>query len=379
MQEKIVKTQGELSQAWDKRECPGVKVCKQCNLNFDITDKDLEFYDKISPKFNGEKFQIPTPSLCPDCRQQRRLTFRNEKSLYRRKCDATWKDIISIYSSDKKFKIYNQKYWWSDKWDAMDYGREFDFNRWFFEQFSELLKDVPDYPLFQVNLENSNYCNILANSKNCYLVFASSKLENCMYWVSIERCKSVLDCIMVKDSQNCYESFMLNNCFNLFYSKKCNNCSNSYFLNECDNCNNCLFCSDIKNKDYYIWNKKVTKNEFEIKKKEILNLDRKEFELLKIKFYEWFNKIPKCFANIVNWVSVSWDNIVNCTNLENGFDCFEVEKCKNLIFCIFWVSNCYDCNYSWHNIDFCYKIKGPPFFSHHDVNNRERRYNSNYY
>jgi hypothetical protein len=40
MQEKIVQT----------------KVCKQCNLSFNITDKDLEFYDKFSPKFNDEKF-----------------------------------------------------------------------------------------------------------------------------------------------------------------------------------------------------------------------------------------------------------------------------------------------------------------------------------
>jgi hypothetical protein len=28
------------------------KICKQCGINFDITDKDKEFYDKISPKFN---------------------------------------------------------------------------------------------------------------------------------------------------------------------------------------------------------------------------------------------------------------------------------------------------------------------------------------
>jgi hypothetical protein len=36
MQEKVVET----------------KICKKCNTKFDITDKDLEFYKKISPKFN---------------------------------------------------------------------------------------------------------------------------------------------------------------------------------------------------------------------------------------------------------------------------------------------------------------------------------------
>jgi hypothetical protein len=65
------------------------KVCNHCNTKFDITDKDLEFYEKISPIFNDKKYSIPTPTLCPDCRQQRRLTFRNERKLYKRKCDAT--------------------------------------------------------------------------------------------------------------------------------------------------------------------------------------------------------------------------------------------------------------------------------------------------
>jgi hypothetical protein len=36
MQEKIVET----------------KTCEQCSGKFAITDKDLEFYDKISPIFN---------------------------------------------------------------------------------------------------------------------------------------------------------------------------------------------------------------------------------------------------------------------------------------------------------------------------------------
>jgi len=98
-----------------------IKICKQCNIEFKITNKDLEFYKKISPKFDGKIFEIPSPSFCPDCRLQRRLSFRNEKSLYRRKCDATWKDIISMFSPDKNYKVVSQDYWWSDKWDALDY------------------------------------------------------------------------------------------------------------------------------------------------------------------------------------------------------------------------------------------------------------------
>jgi hypothetical protein len=105
MQEKIIQT----------------KICKKCKSSFDITDKDLELYDKISPKFEGKKYQIPIPNICPECRQQNRLTFRNERKLYKRKCNLTKKEIISIYSPDKPYKVYNHKDWCSDKWDALDY------------------------------------------------------------------------------------------------------------------------------------------------------------------------------------------------------------------------------------------------------------------
>jgi hypothetical protein len=93
---------------------------------------------------NGKiKYLIPSPTLCPDCRQQRRLSFRNERKLYKRKCDFSGKDIISIYSPDKPYKVYDQEIWWSDKWEALDYGKEFDFSRTAFEQFDELMKEVP--------------------------------------------------------------------------------------------------------------------------------------------------------------------------------------------------------------------------------------------
>ena len=51
--------------------------------------------------------------------------------------------MISVYSPDKAYTVYNSSDWWSDKWDGMDYGKDFDFSRPFFEQMDELLKNVP--------------------------------------------------------------------------------------------------------------------------------------------------------------------------------------------------------------------------------------------
>ena len=157
------------------------RTCKQCSTDFPITDKDLEFYDKVSPVFGGVKYGIPTPSLCPDCRQRRRLSFRNERKLYKRNCDATGKSIISIYSPDKPFKVYHQDFWWSDKWDPMDYGRDFDFGKSFFGQFNQLSTDVPKSALTLINCENCEYSHILSNSKDLYLCYDGDLGRNSLY------------------------------------------------------------------------------------------------------------------------------------------------------------------------------------------------------
>ena len=97
------------------------QTCEKCSAMFEVTEGDLEYYDEISPIFNGKKYLIPPPVQCPECRFQRRLIFRNERKLYKRKCDLCNKNIVSIYSLDKNYKIFCQDCWWSDKWDSLNY------------------------------------------------------------------------------------------------------------------------------------------------------------------------------------------------------------------------------------------------------------------
>ncbi|KKP28477.1 MAG: hypothetical protein UR15_C0026G0007, partial [Parcubacteria group bacterium GW2011_GWA2_31_28] len=98
--------------------------CQNCNNNFIITEEDQAFYNKIS---------VPFPTFCPECRMVRRMVWRNERALYKRKNDFSGEDIISVISSDKPYKIYDYHSWWSDNWDPMDYGTDYNFNKPFFE------------------------------------------------------------------------------------------------------------------------------------------------------------------------------------------------------------------------------------------------------
>jgi len=91
--------------------------CKHCQSPFKITPQELELLEKLSPTFEGKKFQIPPPTLCPDCRQQRRMAWRNERKLYRRTCDLTGKSIVSTYHPDTAFPVYSAEAWFGDAWE----------------------------------------------------------------------------------------------------------------------------------------------------------------------------------------------------------------------------------------------------------------------
>ena len=138
------------------------KQCQNCKKDFIIEPDDFTFYEKI---------KVPPPTFCPDCRQQQRLLFRNFKTLYKVNSAKSGKGTISMYSSDSPYILYNHEEWWSDDWDAKDYGRDFDFSRLFFEQLNELNKVVPHYALMNTASDNCEYSNMTWRSKNCYLIF----------------------------------------------------------------------------------------------------------------------------------------------------------------------------------------------------------------
>ncbi len=137
------------------------KSCQTCKAQFQVTDDELKFLDKISPTFNDKKYPVPAPENCPDCRLVARTIHRNEQYFYPNKSAVSGKPLISLYSPDtpggQKTKVVLHEEWWSDSWDGLDHGQDFDFSRPFFEQFEELNRKIPKVNLIQVNNENSPY------------------------------------------------------------------------------------------------------------------------------------------------------------------------------------------------------------------------------
>lgn len=334
-----------------------IKKCKTCWSKFDITDKDLKFYNKISPVFVWKKYQILPPTNCPDCRQKRRLSRTNENKLYKRTCDASGKSIVSIYSPDKPYKIYDQKMWRSDSRDAMEYWQDFDFYKNFFVQFDDLLKKVPIQNLNNIDSENSDYCSLWWYNKNCYLIIGNHS-ENCFYWTYTNNSIDCVDYFFSLSNQNCYEIIDAFQNNNVFYSQDVESCNNSYFLYSCKNCINCFGCVNLINKEYYIYNKPYTQKEYSEFIKEH-KFDYNNIQSTKVKFKEFKSSFPRIFSKQVNCELSSWDNISNVKNTKFCFDSnwlkTPIEDCA-FVSLVTSIKDSYDIRDWWNNSRLCYEL-----------------------
>jgi Zn ribbon nucleic-acid-binding protein len=299
------------------------KSCRQCGLNYEITIEDLDFYNKITPVFDDKKYHVPPPTLCPDCRDQRRLAFRNERSLYQRKCDLCGDSIISVYHPDSDLVVYCPDCWWSDKWDATEYGKDFDFTRPFFEQLSSLLKKVPLLANNVWNSVNCEYNSFCVNSKDCYMSQRVGDDENVLYSYCPLNCIGCMDCYVVSRCQYCYECMDCWNCYNTYYSEQCKTTSDSAFCFDCIGCKNCFCCFGLRNCEYYFFNRKCTKEEYKQNLKDYYLGSRKNIKKIWGEYLAELLKRPRRAAVILNSQNACGDNIVESKDI---FKCFNVEK-----------------------------------------------------
>ncbi len=298
-----------------------IKPCLNCNNSFSLTPEDYEFF---------ARFAVVEPKLCPECRQQRRLAFNNETILYKRKCDFSGQEVPSVYSADKNYKVYKASIWWSNKWDPLDYGLDFDFSKTFFEQYALLSKNTPHssiYTNYKLD-KNSESTNHAGGNINCYYVFHADRNVNCLYSYGINYSQECVDCYNLSNSSFCYECIDCHNAKNLFFSQNSINCQDSYFLEDCISCKNCIACKNLRGKEFYIFNKAYSEKEY-FRFLASLNLNsRKCLDKFQGEFAEFCLDIPNRNLRLFNCKNSSGDYLLDCTNVHNSFDCSSIENSR---------------------------------------------------
>ncbi len=296
-----------------------MKHCSSCSSEFDVSDDDRGFYKKIG---------VPEPTLCPSCRQQRRLVQANHLFLYKRKCDFTGKEIIAQFPLHAPFPVYDQSVWYSDAWDPLKYGQDYDFSRPFFEQFAELRGKIPRPNLFTAYQydENSAYTNHSGKNKNCYFIFDSDENWDSLYSYSINGCRSSMDLFRVRNSELCYECVDCLTCYNSAYLENSENCSDSYFLKNCIGCVKCIFSVNLRNKKFYIRNQPVSETEYQTFVEQL----RKYGEIQKTKeeFSRYEKEFPRKYMHGTHNEDVLGDYLVHSKNSQYCFDCSYLWDCK---------------------------------------------------
>ena len=364
-----------------------IKEWRKCKLTWEeypISEKEFEIKNRVF-------WDLPyvETNYSPKSRNMFRMMRRNERYLYKRKCDITWKDIISVYSDDYKWKIYNFRDYNSDKRNPLDYSLEVDFSNDLMSQIQDFLFSVPKRSLhIDSSMENSDYCNYWLNSKDCYMCQWPVMSEDCFYAFVPASSKHVVDSYFTLNSENIYFCIWCAKWYKLFYCNNVEESSDMYFCSNCKNCKYCIWCVDLNWKEYCIFNKKFTKEEYISKLEEIFST-HSSLESFKTEFSKFEKNFPKlsfnntmventyCWWNIwtkdVIWFDTvdlqesfycysSWlnsNNLVDCNFTGNGntyiFDMIWSSAWNKSAFCIFIrnLDNCYymiDC----HNCKNCF-------------------------
>lgn len=294
-------------------------TCKNCQKEFEITQSDLAFY---------EKMEVTPPTHCPDCRLQRRMAFRNDSKLYRRKCDLCQRDMVSTMPNGTTFPVYCMDCWWSDKWDPFAYGQELNFEEPFFDQMDRLLKRVPKTAFLQLASENCEYNALIAYSKNSYMSPGSHFIEDSIYARKSQYCKDCLDSNSIDhceltafatNSKNCYA------CHHLINSRGCTDCA---FMVDSANCQNCFMCSGLIGKQFCVKNQQLSEEDY---KKTLALYNNKNQEEIMNEFMAFDLQIPKRCTNMVNCENSSGNYLYNCKNAIDCYDSFNVEDSKFIV------------------------------------------------
>src|SRR3989338_5722472 len=311
------------------------KICKNCHSSFIIEPDDFGFYEKI---------KISPPTWCPECRLQRKLTWRNERTLYKRICNVPGhsEELIGVYDKDSKATVYDIETWFGDTWDGLSSGRAFDFSKSFFEQFSQLLQVTPCPNLVNLSTVNCKYCNYNFQSKNCYLSFASDLNEDCAYTYHTIQSLQSFDLAGCKKMERCYESIDSEASFSSAYLAFSGECLNSRFLYNCKNCQDCFMCVNVWNRKYCILNEQYSKEEYEKKLAEYNLGSHVSNVKLQNEFLEFSKSFPRKYATIIHSEHVTGDYIKNSKNCINCFDIEgPVENSKHIVYSIPNVKDCY--------------------------------------
>lgn len=314
--------------------------CLHCKAPLKHTSTQAALLEKLAPSFNGTAVALPAPGLCAGCRERQRIAFRNEWSFYRRKCDRSGRDVIAIYDESSPYTVYDPAIWWSDDYDPLDYGREFDFQRSFFEQFDELHRAVPKAAIQNAKSENCEYTNYSAENKNCYLCVGTTVSEDCYYCYRTLQSKDVCDSYDVQHCECCYECVQCTALYGSIFSRNCHSSSGLAYCENVRGSRDCFGCADLEGAQHHIFNQQFTPSGYAAERQRLQALSHDELESLRARSTRMSYQLQceECSGEQL----LNCQHCSSCFNLRESRDCVLVGSGENN-------TDCADCTFCDNN------------------------------
>lgn len=184
----------------------------------------------------------------------------------------------------------------------------------FLKEFKDLKKKFPADQTLAIGNENCDYTDNCFRSVNCYYVFNSAEMEECLHVADGYREVNDVDCDFAVASEGnceCTDFAESNSCYWCRFVTRCYNLWYSHF---CVDCHDCFGCTNLTNKAYCIFNIQHTKEEYEKKLPELKKLPRRE--VLK-RLNENIKKFPQLHSD-----SFNNENSEYCDYTYNSKNCY---------------------------------------------------------
>ena len=129
-------------------------------------------------------------------------------------------------------------------------------------------------------------------------------------------------------SQLCYDSCMTNEVYRVFFSVNCENCTDIWFSRNMIGCTNCFGSINLRNKQYYIFNKPVTKQEYQKFISEFQSGSFVAISEMRKRVEDFWLKYPKRFTLAINVVASTGETIEHTRNVKSSYSIHEAENVK---------------------------------------------------
>lgn len=164
------------------------------------------------------------------------------------------------------------------------------------------------------------------------MVTYSDYSENLTYGSFVNHSKDSVDNMMGKQLELCYETINCNQCYKTSFSVDCEGCTEVYFSKNCTGCNNCFGCVNLRKQSYHIFNQPYTKEEYEVKMKELMPISQEKINSAKEKAKDLWAQYPQKFIHGWRNVDSSGDYLNDTKNTKDCFIGFNFEDSR---FCSF--------------------------------------------